>query len=94
LFYRIVIAASFCGAAFCHHALAHGDDLCVSAFHSADSDLFQPHLATETPVQILEKLSREPRVMALQSICCVDLGATSFLHLPWLAQEFPKSGIH
>jgi hypothetical protein len=46
------------------------------------------------PVQTPAKLHRAARVMALPGICCVDLGATSFRHLPWLAQEFPKSGIH
>jgi decaprenyl-phosphate phosphoribosyltransferase len=48
----------------------------------------------DSPVQNPEKLYREPRVMALLGICCIVLGITSFLHLPWLAQVFPKSGIH
>jgi decaprenyl-phosphate phosphoribosyltransferase len=48
----------------------------------------------DSPVQNPEKLFREPRVMALLGVCCMVLGVTSFLHLPWLAQVFPKSGIH
>jgi decaprenyl-phosphate phosphoribosyltransferase len=48
----------------------------------------------DSPVQNPEKLYREPRVMALLGVCSMVLGVTSFLHLPWLAQLFPKSGIH
>ena len=48
----------------------------------------------ESPVQNPEKLYREPRVMALLGICCSVLVVTSFVHFPWLAQLFPKSGIH
>jgi decaprenyl-phosphate phosphoribosyltransferase len=47
----------------------------------------------DSPVQNPEKLYREPRVMALLGLCCLVLGITSFIHLPWLAQVFPKSGI-
>ncbi|MGA8783076.1 MAG: UbiA family prenyltransferase [Terracidiphilus sp.] len=48
----------------------------------------------DSPVQNPEKLYREPRVMALLGVCSMVLGVTSFVHLPWLAQVFPKSGIH
>lgn len=48
---------------------------------------------TDSPVQNPEKLYREPRVMALLGLCCIVLVVTSFVHLPWLAQIFPKSGV-
>jgi len=48
----------------------------------------------ESPVQNPEKLYREPRVIALLAICCTVLAVTSFVHFPWLAQVFPKSGVH
>jgi decaprenyl-phosphate phosphoribosyltransferase len=48
----------------------------------------------DSPVQNPEKLYREPRVMMLLGVCCMVLSVTSFVHLPWLAQLFPKSGIH
>lgn len=48
----------------------------------------------DSPVQNPEKLYREPRVMALLGVCCTVLVVTSFVHFPWLAQVFPKSGLH
>ncbi len=48
----------------------------------------------DSPVQNPEKLYREPRLMALLVVCCTVLVLTSFVHIPWLAQVFPKSGIH
>jgi decaprenyl-phosphate phosphoribosyltransferase len=48
----------------------------------------------DSPVQNPEKLYREPRLMALLGVCSTVLAVTSFIHLPWLAQLFPKSGIH
>jgi hypothetical protein len=27
-------------------------------------------------------------------MCCTVLVLTSFAHIPWLAQVFPKSGVH
>jgi len=48
----------------------------------------------DSPVQNPEKLYREPRVMVLLAICCSVLVVTSFVNFPWLAQLFPKSGIH
>jgi hypothetical protein len=46
-----------------------------------------------SPVQNPEKLCRELRLMALIAACSVVLVVTSFVHMPWLAQIFPKSGI-
>jgi decaprenyl-phosphate phosphoribosyltransferase len=48
----------------------------------------------DSPVQNPEKLFREPRLMTLLAVCCTVLVLTSFVHLPWLAQVFPKSGVH
>jgi len=48
----------------------------------------------DSPVQNPEKLYCEPRVMVLLAICCSVLVVTSFVNFPWLAQLFPKSGIH
>jgi decaprenyl-phosphate phosphoribosyltransferase len=48
----------------------------------------------DSPVQNPEKLYREPRVMVLLGICSTVLAVTSFVNFPWLAQLFPKSGIH
>ena len=47
----------------------------------------------DSPVQHPEKLYREPALMALLGVCSTVLIVTSFLHLPWLAQVFPKSGL-
>lgn len=47
----------------------------------------------DSPVQNPEKLCRELRLMALIAACSVVLVVTSFVHMPWLAQIFPKSGI-
>lgn len=54
---------------------------------------FSLAFATDSPVQHPEKLYREPRLMALLGLCCAVLIVTSFVHLPWLARLFPKSGI-
>jgi 4-hydroxybenzoate polyprenyltransferase len=48
----------------------------------------------DSPVQNPEKLYREPRVMALLGVCCTVLVLTSFVHFPWLAHLFPKSGVN
>lgn len=47
----------------------------------------------DSPVQHPEKLYREPGLMALLAVCSTVLIVTSFVHLPWLAQVFPKSGL-
>jgi len=47
----------------------------------------------DSPVQNPEKLYREPRLMTLLGLCCTALVITSFVHFPWLAQMFPKSGV-
>jgi decaprenyl-phosphate phosphoribosyltransferase len=52
---------------------------------------FDLAFAQDSPVQNPEKLYREPRVMVLLAVCCIVLVVTSFVHLPWLAQVFPKS---
>ncbi len=46
-----------------------------------------------SPVQHPEKLYREPGLMALLTVCSAVLVVTSFVHFPWLAQMFPKSGL-
>jgi 4-hydroxybenzoate polyprenyltransferase len=48
----------------------------------------------DSPVQNPEKLYREPRLMVLLAACSFVLFAMSFVNLPWLAQVFPKSGVH
>jgi decaprenyl-phosphate phosphoribosyltransferase len=48
----------------------------------------------DSPVQNPEKLYREPRLMVLLASCCFVLFVMSFVNLPWLAQVFPKSGVH
>ncbi|MGA3335351.1 MAG: hypothetical protein ABSC62_14440 [Terracidiphilus sp.] len=48
----------------------------------------------DSPVQNPEKLYREPRLMALLAACCTVLVLTPFVHMPWLAQLFPKPGVH
>jgi decaprenyl-phosphate phosphoribosyltransferase len=48
----------------------------------------------DSPVQNPEKLYREPRLMVLLAACGFVLVAMSFVNLPWLAQVFPKSGVH
>lgn len=47
----------------------------------------------DSPVQHPEKLYREHGLMALLTVCSTVLVVTSFVHLPWLAQMFPKSGL-
>jgi hypothetical protein len=32
--------------------------------------------------------------MALVGVCCTVLVLTSFMHFPWLAHLFPKSGVN
>jgi hypothetical protein len=54
---------------------------------------FDLAFAPDSPVQHPEKLYREPRVMALLAVCCIVLVVTSCVHLPWLAQLFPKSSV-
>jgi decaprenyl-phosphate phosphoribosyltransferase len=48
----------------------------------------------DSPVQNPEKLYREPRLMVLLAACSFVLCVMSFVNLPWLAQVFPKSGVH
>jgi 4-hydroxybenzoate polyprenyltransferase len=48
----------------------------------------------DSPVQNPEKLYREPGLMVLLAACSMVLVITSFVNLPWLAQLFPKSGVH
>ena len=47
----------------------------------------------DSSVQHPEKLYREPWLMALLILCSGVLIVTSFVHLPWLTQLFPKSGV-
>jgi 4-hydroxybenzoate polyprenyltransferase len=54
---------------------------------------FDLGFAKDSPVQNPEKLYREPRLMVLLAVCSVVLIVTSFVHLPWLAQMFPKSSV-
>lgn len=53
---------------------------------------FNLAFSQDSPVQNPEKLYREPRLMTLLGACCTVLVVTSFVHLPWLADLFPKSG--
>jgi decaprenyl-phosphate phosphoribosyltransferase len=55
---------------------------------------FNLAFAQDSPVQNPEKLYREPRLMVLLAACSFVLVAMSFVNLPWLAQVFPKSGVH
>jgi hypothetical protein len=48
----------------------------------------------DSPVQNPEKLYREPRLMVLLAACSIMLVVTTFVQLPWLAEVFPKSGVH
>ena len=48
----------------------------------------------DSPVQNPEQLFREPLLMILLTACCLVLVVMTFVDLPWLAQMFPKSGIH
>ena len=57
------------------------------------ADYFKLAFACESPVQHPEKLYRQPLLMALLAICSAVLIVTSFVHFPWLAQMFPKSGL-
>ncbi len=54
---------------------------------------FKLAFACESPVQHPEKLYREPLLMVLLTVCSTVLIVTSFVHFPWLAQLFPKSGL-
>jgi ABC-type dipeptide/oligopeptide/nickel transport system permease subunit len=54
---------------------------------------FDLGFAKDSPVQNPEKLYREPRLMVLLVVCGIVLIVTSFIHLPWLAQMFPKSSV-
>jgi decaprenyl-phosphate phosphoribosyltransferase len=54
---------------------------------------FDLAFSQDSPVQNPEKLYREPRVMGLVAACSIALVATSFVHLPWLAQLFAKSSV-
>jgi decaprenyl-phosphate phosphoribosyltransferase len=54
---------------------------------------FDLGFAKDSPVQNPEKLYREPRLMVLLAACSTVLIVTSFIHLPWLAQMFPKSSV-
>jgi decaprenyl-phosphate phosphoribosyltransferase len=58
------------------------------------ADYFNLAFTPDSPVQNPEKLYREPRLMALLAMCCTVLVLTSFAHIPWLAEVFPKSGVH
>lgn len=53
------------------------------------------HLAfqRDSPVQHPEKLYRERGLMTLLIVCSAVFIITSFVHLPWLVQMFPKSGL-
>jgi ABC-type dipeptide/oligopeptide/nickel transport system permease subunit len=55
---------------------------------------FELSFSHDSPVQNPEKLYREPRLMVLLAACSTVLIVTSFVHMPWLAQVFPKSGVH
>jgi hypothetical protein len=56
---------------------------------------FELAFVEDSPVQNPEKLYREPRLMVLLAACSIVLiRYMSFVHLPWLAQVFPKSGVH
>ncbi len=58
------------------------------------ADYFHLAFAHDSPVQNPEKLYRQPRLMTLLALCCMVLIVTSFVNFPWLAQIFPKSGVH
>ncbi len=54
---------------------------------------FKLAFEADSPVQNPEKLYREPVLMTLLGICSVVLIVTCFVHFPWLAAVFPKSGL-
>lgn len=54
---------------------------------------FRLAFADDSPVQHPEKLYREPVLMSLLAACSTVLIITSFVHFPWLAHMFPKSGV-
>ncbi len=58
------------------------------------ADYFNLAFSHDSPVQNPEKLYRQPRLMTLLALCCTVLIVTSFVDIPWLAQIFPKSGVH
>jgi hypothetical protein len=45
----------------------------------------------DSPVQNPEKLYREPRIMVLLGACGIVLVITSFVHVQWLREAFPRS---
>jgi decaprenyl-phosphate phosphoribosyltransferase len=55
---------------------------------------FNLAFSIDSPVQNPEKLYREPRLMFLLAACVIVLVVMSFVDVPWLAQAFPKSGVH
>ena len=55
---------------------------------------FELSFSHDSPVQNPEKLYRQPRLMVLLAACGTVLIVTSFVHMPWLLQVFPKSGVH
>lgn len=55
---------------------------------------FELSFSHDSPVQNPEKLYRQPRLMVLLAACSIVLIVTSFVHMPWLAEVFPKSGVH
>jgi len=55
---------------------------------------FELSFSHDSPVQNPEKLYRQPRLMVLLAACSTVLIVTSFVHMPWLLQVFPKSGVH
>ena len=55
---------------------------------------FNLAFSSDSSVQNPEKLYKEPRLMVLLVTCAIVLGVMSFVDVPWLAQAFPKSGVH
>lgn len=58
------------------------------------AEYFKLAFAADSPVQHPEKLYRQGWLMALLALCGAVFIVTSFVHLPWLAQLFPKSGVN
>ena len=54
---------------------------------------FKLAFVPDSPVQNPEKLYRQRGLMTLLGVCTAVLIVTSFVHFPWLAQMFPKSGL-
>jgi len=55
---------------------------------------FRMAFSPDSSVQHPEKLYREPVLVILFLACSTVLVITTFVNMPWLAQLFPKSGIH